>query len=528
MRGSARLLARDGLARWLQTPGYLVVLAVALLPAALTAAWSWTHDADVSVTALSWDRDVVSHGEVVNVTASVLNARQSPVGAFNVTLRIGYYEPDFEGNLRWRDTMNETVRVGPLEPGAEAQATIPWNATAGSLQVEAWADVFTDEVKEIEDLNNYKPAQISVRYPTLRPDIPPPPREQASNNSTTLPRVNVSLARLEWTPLNLFEGDNATFALSLTNAGPDDARNVTVELQAYRLSVLGQLTSLVANFTQTTDLAANQSFQLNFTWEGVERGLFAVGAFALVPPDVEDAASSDDSIIQQLEVERRLVWEEPDPQATAKDFYRNEILLPLQFGLLVPLIGIFYAGNVLYEDRIRGNLPYILVRPVPRWWLPLTRFAVGFLVALVPVLLGVALTYLLLLGTPRANPSYLYWPLVIGTLVTFLYSAVFTLVGVMSRRPYLLGLAYVLGAETILLAGQRFLVNGEPIVQDWVLNLSLNHWVQRVFTGWDPAAPFQWWPSGEDAVRATLVVLAIGVVCLAASAWVVTRQEMDE
>lgn len=527
MRGSSSLLARDGLARWLRTPGYLVVLVVALVPAGLTAAWTWTHDADISVTSISWDREIVTHGDAINITANIMNARDTAIGAFNVTLRVGYYEPDPTGDLRWRDTKNETVRLGPLDAGATAQATMAWNATAGTLQIEAWADVFTDEIKEIEDLNNYRPSQMAVHYPTVRPTIPTPPRAGASDN-TTLPQVNVSLAEFDWTPRDLYQDDNATFTMTVTNGGPDRADNVSIELQVFKLSILGQLTGLVANFTQSTDLAAGETKSFDFTWNEIDRGLFAVGAFALTPPDVNDSASSDDVVIQQLEVDRRLVWDEPEPQATAKDFYRNEILLPLQLTLLVPLIGIFYAGNVIQDDRAQGNLPYLLTRPVPRWWFPITRFAIGFAVTLVPVLIGVALTYALLLGTPRSNPGYLYWPLVVGTLVVFLYSAVFTLVGVLSRRPYLVGVVYVLGVETLLLAGRRFLVNGQPLVQEWVLNLSLSEWVRRVFEGWDTTQGFQWWPSGDEAVRATLVVVGIGVASLAASCWVVMRREIAE
>lgn len=527
MAGILSLLARDGLARWLRTPGYVVILAVALLPAGLTAAWTWTHDADLSVTSISWDRDIVAHGDPINITAIVMNTRDAAVGAFNVTVRVGYYELDATGSPRWRDLKNETVRLGPLDAGASAPATIAWNATAGTLQIEAWADIFTDEIKEIEDLNNYRPSQISVRYPSVRPTIPPPIREEASSN-TTLPQVNVSLTRLEWIPTNLYENDNATFKMTVTNGGPARADDVSIELQIFRLSVLGELTGLVANFTQTTTLAANESTQFDFTWDDVERGLFAVGAFALTSNESNDTAASDDVVIQQLEVERRIVWDEPEPQATAKDFYRNQILLPLQLTLLVPLIGIFYAGNVIQDDRTQGNLPYLLTRPVPRWWLPLTRFAIGFTVALIPVLVGVVLTYLLLLGTPRSNPGYLYWPLVVGALAVFLYSAVFTFVGVVSRRPYLVGVVYVLGIETLLLVGRRFLLNGQPLVQDWVLNLSLSEWVRRVFEGWDTTLTLQFWPVGEEAVRAALVVIGIGGTSLAAACWVVMRREITE
>ena len=88
MRGSWTLLLRDGFARWLRISSLLVMLAVALVPAGLTAAWTWTHDADVSVTSLGWDRDVVTHGDTVNITANLMNTRKTTVDPFNVTIRV--------------------------------------------------------------------------------------------------------------------------------------------------------------------------------------------------------------------------------------------------------------------------------------------------------------------------------------------------------------------------------------------------------------------------------------------------------
>lgn len=526
MRGSPSLLAFDSLMRWLRAPGYLVVIAVALVPAGLTGAWAWTHDADIAVTGISWDREAASDGDALNITAQIANVGNRAVDSFNVTLRVGYYET-LGKRVEWRDVKNETVRVGPLASGAKANATITWNATAGAFQVEAWADVFTNEIKEIEDLNNYRPAQISVRYPSVRPNFAPPSPE-ADANSTNQSNVNVSVSNLGWTPANLLEGDNATFVVNVANAGPDSVENMSVALQVLSIDALGQITGRAANLTEVVNLTAGENKTLNFTWRGVAIGSYGAVAFARVPPGAVDASTADNVIIQQVEVQRRLIWKEPDPQATAKDFYRNDILLPLQFTLLVPLVGIFFAGNVLQDDRVRGNLPYLLTRPVPRWWLPLVRFGVGLAVALGPVLIGVFLTYGILLGTPRSNPSYLYWPIIVGALVTFLYTAVFTLVGVMSRRPYLVGLVYVLGFETLLIAGRRFLINGQPLVQDWVMNFSLSRWVGGVFEGWDPAAGFQWLPANAAALRAVFVILGIGAVSLAAACWIVTTREVEE
>lgn len=539
MRGIVTLLASESLKRWMRTPGYLLVLLVALVPTALTGAWVWTHEADVAVTGLAWDRGSVADGEALNLTATVRNLHEGRVEAFDVTIRTGYYELDFRGEVRWRDVQNETVRVGPLEPGQEANATVAWTAVAGTYQVEAYADHDRDEVKEIEDLNNYRVAQLQVRYPTVRPEIQPPARAPAANATSAQEnategeapgagRVNLSVKAIAWTPTDLSEDDNATFRVTVANGGPDAVENATFDFQVYRLTLTGQATVRLREETREAAIPAGGETTVEFAWNEVDRGFFAVAVFARAPEGVEDADAADDVLVQQLDVQRRLLWEEPEARATAKDFYRNQVLLPLHLTLLVPLVGIFYAGSVLHDDRARGNLPYLLTRPVPRALVPLTRFGVGFVVALLPVLLGVLLTYLLLLGTPRADPGYLYWPLVFSALVVFLYVAVFTLVGVLSARPYLVGLLYVLGFESLVLAGRRILVNGQPLVQDWVLNVSLAHWVGQAFGGWDPAASFPWWTPEGDALKAALVILAIALASLAAAAWAMTRRETVE
>lgn len=532
MRGVVTLLAKESLKRWMRTPGYLVVLAVALVPTALTAAWVWTHEADVAVTGLSWDREVVLEGDALNLTAQVRNLDDQRVEAFDVTLRVGYYEGDLQGNVRWRDVHNGTVRVGPLDPGQSTDATVSWTALGGTYQVEAFADFFQDEVKEIEDLNNYRVGQLQVRYPTFRPEIAPPERATEEDaNATDLPaprQVALAVREIGWEPAQLFEDDNATFRVTVANEGPDEAADARFEFQVYRLTPTGQISTRVLNDSRAATLPAGGSATLDFAWSGVERGVFAVAVFAAPPEGAEDNGTADDVLVQQLDVQRRLVWQEPEERATAKDFYRNQVLLPLHLTLLVPLVGIFYAGSVLHDDRTRGNLPYLLTRPVPRAMIPLARFAVGFVVALLPVLLGVLLTYLLLLGTPRADPGHLWWPLLFGALVVFLYVAVFTLVGVLSPRPYLVGLLYVLGFESLVLAGRRILLNGQPLVQDWVLNLSLAHWIGQAFGGWDPDGAFPWWTAEGDAAKAALVLVAIGVASLAAAAWTMTRRETIE
>jgi ABC-2 type transport system permease protein len=224
-------------------------------------------------------------------------------------------------------------------------------------------------------------------------------------------------------------------------------------------------------------------------------------------------------------VDRRVLFEAPEAKATAKDFYRD-VLSVLHLSLLVPLIALFYAAGVLEDEKDKGNLPYMLTRPVPRWMMPVARFLVSFVVAGAALAIGVIATFLLLLGQPQEAPGFLTWPLLYVLMALFAYSGLWSLAGVTVRRPYLLGLVYILGLEAVIVLGRGILVNGEPLLQDWILWFSLNHWMHEAFAGWDPAAPWSMLPGG-DALRGLLIVLAVGVVGLAGSAWWMTRREFE-
>ncbi len=528
MEAATKLLVKDSLTRWMKAPGFLIVLAVALVPPALTGAWVWTHDADIAVVDVSWDRENPEAGDLINISATVRNVHTASVGAFNVTIRVGYYEQAPGGAIRWRDVANETMRVNGLASGTESTVRMNWTTQAGAFQVEAFADFFEEDVPEIEELNNYRPAQIQVRYPQVRPQIEvPPPAGNTTDENNTLPKVNATISSVTWTPEQVYQRDNLTFHVNVANRGPSDLANGTVVFQLYRVTLTGQATPIF-NHEVPIDVGAGGNATADISYPNIAIGNFAILAFLDTTRVASGDNLSDNAVIQNFASDRRLTWKEPEEKATAKDFYRSQVLLPLHFTLLVPLIALFYAGGVIRDDQERGNLTYLLTRPVARWKLPITRFVANFGVALIAVLVGILLTYLVLMGTPRADPGYLYWPLLFGIVVLFLYGAVFTLVGVMSERPYLVGLLYILGFESMILAGRRVLVNGQPLAQDWILHGSLLHWIQWAFEGWNPTLAFQVWPEGESAMRALLIILAIGLGSLAASAWIMKRKEFEE
>jgi ABC-2 type transport system permease protein len=110
-------------------------------------------------------------------------------------------------------------------------------------------------------------------------------------------------------------------------------------------------------------------------------------------------------------------------------------------------------GNEL-EDRTLG---YLALTPAPRWWIALSKFSAGFLVAgPLLVLSGVAATLIGLQGDLRAAAAVAV-SLLAGTLA---YNAIFIWAGLIAARALYFALVYVFLWEGVLstfLGGIRYL-----------------------------------------------------------------------
>lgn len=546
MQRGTRLLVNDSLTRWLRAPGFLMVVAVLLVPPALTTAWVGTHNDDLAVTGIEWTPDDPELGANVTFTVHLENLKARTVEDFNVTFRVGYFDENVRGDRIFRDSFNETTHIDRLDGDATRDITYTWNTTpgpgalaflssVGSFVVEAFVDL-DDQIAEIEDQNNHWQEQIHVGIPADEPEEAPELEETDANgpgDNNTTTETSITILSLE--PREPFAGDTPNITVQISNAGPEDLEGGMVRMGLFRVTfeqrtVDGQQ-SVEPVFVQdaadatSVDVPAGDTLEHTFVVDEelqVARYLVQVEILSFAHGDAED-----DNVAQlPFRVDREITFHPPEPQATAKDFYRNKVLLPIHFTLLVPFIALFYAGGVLAHDRERGNLPYILTRPVPRWQIPVARFAASYVVAALAVLIAVAITYILLLGTPRADSGYFWWPLAFSALILLAYSGLFTFIGVWSDRPYLVGLLYVLGFETAVAIGQSIIVNGRPLIQDWFVALSLNSWVRKLMESWDPAAPFGL-TAGADATP-VLVLLGVAVVGVIAAGVTMHRREFTD
>ncbi|PWU43848.1 ABC transporter permease [Micromonospora globispora] len=141
------------------------------------------------------------------------------------------------------------------------------------------------------------------------------------------------------------------------------------------------------------------------------------------------------------------------------------VLVGLGLAVVLPVVALIVGTGVLGAEIDDGTVVHILTKPLPRWQIVLPKLAVaaGVTAATVAVPLYVAgvLAHSVRLGLALAAASAL------GALA---YSALFLALSLVTRRPVLLGLVYVLIWEGLL---GRF-VDGTKVlsIQQWVIALA--------------------------------------------------------
>ena len=145
--------------------------------------------------------------------------------------------------------------------------------------------------------------------------------------------------------------------------------------------------------------------------------------------------------------------------------WAQPVLVGLGFATVLPVIALVVGTGVLGSEIDDGTLVHVLAKPLPRREIILTKLVVAFVVTAVTV--GVPMFVVGLV----AGSVTLGVGLVVGSAVGALaYSALFLALSLVTRRPVLLGLLYVLIWEGVLgnlLSGTRLLS-----VQQYVVAVS--------------------------------------------------------
>jgi ABC-2 type transport system permease protein len=147
------------------------------------------------------------------------------------------------------------------------------------------------------------------------------------------------------------------------------------------------------------------------------------------------------------------------------DDWGQPVIVGLGLAVVLPIVALIVGTGVLGSEIDDGTLAHILAKPLPRGEIVLSKLAVAIAVTFVTTAVPLAAAGFIGGSTPLA------WGLVFGAAVgSIAYSALFMALSLITRRPVLLGLVYVLIWEGLLgnvLSGTRVLS-----IQQYVIAVS--------------------------------------------------------
>jgi ABC-2 type transport system permease protein len=145
--------------------------------------------------------------------------------------------------------------------------------------------------------------------------------------------------------------------------------------------------------------------------------------------------------------------------------WAQPVLVGLGFAVVLPVIALIVGTGVVGSEIDDGTLVHVLAKPLPRREIILTKLVVAILVTAVTV------------GTPMFVAGWIAESVRLGVglavasaVGAVAYSAVFVALSLVTRRPVLLGLVYVLIWEGVLgnvLSGTRVLS-----IEQYVISLA--------------------------------------------------------
>jgi ABC-type transport system involved in multi-copper enzyme maturation permease subunit len=134
------------------------------------------------------------------------------------------------------------------------------------------------------------------------------------------------------------------------------------------------------------------------------------------------------------------------PQVGPMELYGAVVVL-YYVGSVLPLVALFYATSLVADEVEGKTITYLLTRPVPRVAILAGKFAAYLVTTLSLALPCLVLTFLLLTSARRgvlaAAAPELFRDAGVVALTLVSYGALFTLLGVLLKRPLIPGLLFV-------------------------------------------------------------------------------------
>lgn len=195
---------------------------------------------------------------------------------------------------------------------------------------------------------------------------------------------------------------------------------------------------------------------------------------------------------------------------------------------LAPFTALLYAAGIVQDEVEEQTLTYLLLRSVPRWALYVTRLlATLCLTAAIVAVAAVALYAAVYAGTPEFGEVMAEQApraAAVLALAQVGYCTLFGLLGLVSRRPLIAGVAYIVAIEGVL-ANLNFV--GRTLTVVYYVRTLIVRWLpfpaetlQQKLKEWDLDLA-----KAPTAGRCVLTLLTFGFVVAALSAmWFAGRE----
>ena len=143
---------------------------------------------------------------------------------------------------------------------------------------------------------------------------------------------------------------------------------------------------------------------------------------------------------------------------------QNAVSGPTIFGLMiwvffirfsVPVLGVFYGTSLIADEVDDKTITYLFTRPIPRGAVLIGKYLAYVACTIFVVLPSVMLVWLLIVpigGRLGASFLDLVKDLALIALGLAVYGALFAMLGARLKRPLLVGLLFVFGWETLVMA----------------------------------------------------------------------------
>ncbi|MEA2001171.1 MAG: ABC transporter permease [Actinomycetota bacterium] len=110
--------------------------------------------------------------------------------------------------------------------------------------------------------------------------------------------------------------------------------------------------------------------------------------------------------------------------------------------IIIPVVTLIIATSVLGDERRDGTMSFLVLRPISRFTISVSKVVAAFVESF--ALTGLGAVALGIIAAIRMESFDYFFPLVVGTAVaTAAYSAVFVPLGYLLKRATLIGLTYV-------------------------------------------------------------------------------------